>query len=119
MGDMADDVMDAIVEELARESCLREFRRVDISAFLARQRKLFTQKQWSESYQSWAKGGRAWDRLLGLGGTDTQSALTWYQHIHRPGSKEWRPSIIIRALEQCVLCEKIQSDILFMNGVTK
>lgn len=51
-----------------------------------------------ESYNSWANGGGGWDRYLGLGGTDTMTALIWYQHIHKPGSKEWRPTIIIKAM---------------------
>jgi hypothetical protein len=73
-----------------------------ISRFLAEQRKLMTREQWSEAYQSWARGGQAWIRQLGLGGTDTQSALCWYQFIHKPGSKEWRPKIIITALEAAI-----------------
>lgn len=56
-----------------------------------------TRAQWSESYQSWARGGHAWNRLE-QGGTGIMAALCWYQHIHRPGSKEWRPAVIIRAL---------------------
>lgn len=57
-------------------------------------------KAYWESYPSWGNGAGAWDYLLGLGGTDTMTALIWYQHVHRPGSKEWRPSIIIRAMLQ-------------------
>jgi hypothetical protein len=25
-------------------------------------------------------------------------ALMWYQHVHKPGSKEWRPKVIFRAI---------------------
>lgn len=56
-----------------------------------------TREQYSESYQSWNRGGDAWNRLE-QGGTGIMAALCWYQHIHKPGSKEWRPSIIIRAV---------------------
>lgn len=56
-----------------------------------------TREQQQESYQSWARGGRAWNALQS-GGTTILAALCWYQHIHRPGSKEWRPSVIIRAV---------------------
>lgn len=63
----------------------------------------FDAKQWSQSYPSWANGGRGWHRLE-QGGTGTMRAIMWYQHIHKAGSKEWRPSIIIRAL--LAACEK-------------
>jgi len=66
-----------------------------IRAFLEAQK--FTREQWQESYQSWAHGGHGWN-ILRSGGTTIHQALTWYQHIHKPGSKEWRPSIIVRAL---------------------
>jgi hypothetical protein len=56
-----------------------------------------TREQIDDSYQSWAKGGRGWDALQ-EGGTGILAALCWYQHVHRPGSREWRPSVIIRAL---------------------
>jgi hypothetical protein len=56
-----------------------------------------TRQQIDDSYQSWARGGRAWDALQS-GGTGIIAALVWYQHVHRPGSREWRPSVIIRAL---------------------
>lgn len=56
-----------------------------------------TREKRSESYQSWARGGRAWN-VMGQGGTGQLAALCWYHHIHKPGSREWRPSIIIRAL---------------------
>jgi len=54
-------------------------------------------KAQSESYQSWILGGRGWDTME-QGGTGILIALTWYQHVHRPGSKEWRPKKIIAAL---------------------
>jgi hypothetical protein len=68
-----------------------------VSQFLAEQRKSLTREQWQESYQSWAHGGNGWNRY-GIGGTDINTALAWYQHLHRPGSKEWRPSIIMSAV---------------------
>jgi hypothetical protein len=56
-----------------------------------------TQEQIEASYQSWARGGNGW-AVLHEGGTGIMAALVWYQHVHRPGSREWRPSIIIAAL---------------------
>jgi hypothetical protein len=56
-----------------------------------------TREQYQESYQCWWRGGRAWHALQ-QGGTGQMAALCWYQHIHRPESREWRPSVIIRAL---------------------
>jgi hypothetical protein len=56
-----------------------------------------TAQQIDDSYQSWAKGGRGW-RAIHEGGTGILAALCWYQHVHKPGSREWRPTIIIRAL---------------------
>lgn len=70
-----------------------------IRAFLQSQK--FTKEQWQESYHSWAKGGNGWN-VLQSGGTNIHQALTWYQHIHRPGSKEWRPPVIARALVEAV-----------------
>ena len=55
-----------------------------------------SREQHRQSYQSWAKAGHAWSQLGG--GTAVMAALCWYQHVHRPGSREWRPSIICRAL---------------------
>lgn len=58
--------------------------------------------QQSESYQSWARGGRAW-RALHQGGTGQLAVVCWYQHIHRPGSHEWRPAKIIPAFVEAAL----------------
>jgi hypothetical protein len=55
-----------------------------------------TGEQWWQSYQSWGRGGRAW-YALNQGGTGQMAALCWYQHVHRPGSHEWRPAKIIPA----------------------
>lgn len=62
-----------------------------------------TREQHSKSYQSWARGGRRVWGALHQGGTGQMAALCWYQHIHRPGSREWRPSIIIRAFVRAAL----------------
>lgn len=56
-----------------------------------------SRKQWWDSYQQWAKGGHAWNPME-QGGTGVMAALCWYHHAHRPGSREWRPSIVIAAL---------------------
>ena len=69
----------------------------------------FTKEQYWESYRNWYKGGRGWWPLH-QGGTGQMLALMWYQHTHRPESKEWRPSIIIKALRAEV--EKMETVIL-------
>ena len=58
-----------------------------------------TRDQYWQSYPSWIRGGNAWNTIE-QGGTGIMAALCWYHHIHKPGSREWRPSIIIRALLQ-------------------
>ena len=68
-----------------------------VRIFLEAQRKVITRSQWEKAYQSWQLGGNAW-RKLRSGGTDIQTCLAWYQFIHKPGSREWRPSIIIDAV---------------------
>lgn len=57
-----------------------------------------TKENWWLSYQQWAKGGNGWNRLAGWAGADVHTALYWYHHIHKPGSKEWRPRAIIIAV---------------------
>lgn len=71
-----------------------------VSAWLAKQRPRLTREQWMESYQSWVHGGHGWNRLRS-GGTDINTAIAWYQWVYKPGSKEWRPSIIIDAVCHC------------------
>ena len=68
-----------------------------IRSFLAYQRTQLTRDQWQSAYSSWWRGGNGWNKLRS-GGTDIQTCLAWYQSIHKPGSKEWRPSIIIDAV---------------------
>jgi len=58
----------------------------------------FTRSHYDFSYSRWYMGGRGWDRTFCSGGTDTMNALMWYHHIYKPGSKEWRPKIIMNAL---------------------
>lgn len=58
-----------------------------------------TNEQWHESYCSWLHGGDGWGPALRWdGGTAIRYCLVWYQFIHKPGSKEWRPSIIVEAV---------------------
>ena len=67
-----------------------------------------TREQYWQSYSSWARGGNGWQRRLSFfGGTNIMQVLMWYQHIHRPGSKEWRPGIIIQALLAQIAKEEI------------
>lgn len=68
-----------------------------------------TREQYSESYHSWARGGHAWN-VIEQGGTGIMAALCWYQHIHKPGSREWRPSVIIRALRDAALGSSPRGD---------
>ena len=70
-----------------------------IRSFLAYQRTQLTRDRWQLAYSSWWRGGYGWNKLRS-GGTDIQTCLAWYQSIHKPGSKEWRPSIIIDAVCQ-------------------
>ena len=55
-----------------------------------------TSEQISRSYQSWAIPRRAW-HVAQQGGTGVLAMIVWYQHVHKPGSREWRPAVIIRA----------------------
>lgn len=41
------------------------------------------------------KKGRAW--FPTNQGAGVKRLIYWYQNIHKPGSKEWRPAIIVRA----------------------
>jgi len=67
--------------------------------------KQITREQFNESYQSWNHGGRGWDRYQ-MGGTGISHCIAWYQHIHKPGSREWRPAMIMRAvLEEAKSCQ--------------
>ncbi len=75
---------------------LTEAERKSINAFLPTQTN-FTKDQYWTSYQNWWRGGRGWHPLQ-QGGTGQMKALMWYQHRHKPNSKEWRPKIIIEAL---------------------
>jgi hypothetical protein len=80
------------------EPTITQQQRGKVMLFLdEQQRTAITCQQWQESYQSWAHGGHGWNRY-GLGGTYINAALAWYQHIHKPGSKEWRPPIIMAAV---------------------
>lgn len=56
------------------------------------------QQVWEDSYQTWARNGRAWDRRLAAGGTYTLRAICWYQQVHRPGSTDSRPGPILAAI---------------------
>lgn len=56
----------------------------------------YTSEQREQSYVQWIKGGSGWD--CGQGGTGVMRMLMWYHHTYKPGSNEWRPKIIIKAL---------------------
>ncbi|GAB4042640.1 hypothetical protein [Spirosoma litoris] len=57
----------------------------------------YDMQQYFDSRQQWPKGSSGWG-CLGQGGTGILRLLLWYHHHYKPGSKEWRPSIIIKAL---------------------
>jgi hypothetical protein len=65
--------------------------------FLQQQMAHLSKEQWTESYQSWIHGGDGWNKYQ-MGGTYINAALAWYQWLHKPGSKEWRPRIIMAAV---------------------
>lgn len=56
-----------------------------------------TREQFNISYQSWVHGGRGWDRYQ-MGGTGVSHCIAWYQYVRKPGSHEWRPAMIMRAV---------------------
>jgi len=78
--------------------------------------KQITREQFNTSYQSWAHGGRGWDRYQ-MGGTGVSHCIAWYQHVLRPGSHEWRPAIIMRAvLEVARVVRQKELNRLFIQG---
>lgn len=83
---MTREALDLTIEDIVR-----------MRYFLNVRYQKFTRDQKAISYRSWAHGGEGW-RILRSGGTNICQALTWYQHEHKPGSKEWRPSVIVRAV---------------------
>lgn len=67
----------------------------------------FTKAKGQQSYNSWNRGGYAWSYYQ-LGGTRIPRLIYWYQHENDKPNKEWRPSIIMRAvLEQARLAAEI------------
>ncbi len=57
----------------------------------------FTKEEYSHSYRYWKYGGSTWNYYR-QGGTYIMKTLMWYHHRNKPGSKEWRPTIIIKAI---------------------
>ncbi|MGI4873193.1 MAG: hypothetical protein ACRYFX_18690 [Janthinobacterium lividum] len=77
-------------ESAAEAKTLRDYLRNTVTGL--------TNDQWHESYCSWSRGGDGWGPALRWdGGTTIRYCLAWYQFLHRPGSKEWRPSLIVEA----------------------
>ena len=58
---------------------------------------VYTAEQRDTSYQQWNKGANKWG-IAQQGGTGIMKMLQWYHHRYKPGSKEWRPTIIIKAV---------------------
>lgn len=90
-----------------------------IHTFLAqvRERATITREEWVESCQSWARGARAWSCVYGFAETDIATALWWYQHRRRPGSKEWRPVVILRALVEASERDYAEPELLPVSTV--
>ena len=53
--------------------------------------------KYQKSYHSWGNCRYAWYKYQ-FGGTWTVACIYWYQHIHKPGSSEWRPAVIMDAV---------------------
>jgi len=70
-----------------------------VSLFLAqiRDRAKPSREELSQCSQSQERGDAAWSEY-GISATDVQTARWWYQRRREPGSNEWRPAIILRAL---------------------
>lgn len=56
-----------------------------------------SQDKYWKSYHSWGNCRYAWYKYQ-FGGTWTAACIYWYQHIHKPGSSEWRPAVIMDAV---------------------
>lgn len=56
----------------------------------------FSHERWGYSNR-YRASMRNW-QTLNEGGTGIMRVLMWYHHVHKPGSKEWRPTVIIRAV---------------------
>jgi len=59
---------------------------------------VWTPDEWVAAMQFWPRADRLWSEVYGLNKVNIWTALWWYQYRNKPGSKEWRPGIIIRAL---------------------
>lgn len=82
-----------------------------------RDRARIDREEWREAYQSWARGARGWEVVYGFSGADIHTALWWYQYRHALGSKEWRPTVIIRALIQASERDYVEPERMMVNDV--
>ncbi|WP_193200690.1 hypothetical protein [Nostoc sp. MG11] len=62
----------------------------------------FSRQHREFSYRYWKTGGYGWNGCQ-MGGTYQVKALMWYHFVYKPSSKEWRPSIILTALEKATI----------------
>lgn len=53
------------------------------------------------AYLNWHRAGSGFG-CLHQGGTGQMFAIMWYQNKIKPGSKEWRPKIIIEGILQAL-----------------
>jgi len=70
---------------------------VDVKQWIEGHSAIERRQMYEVSYDGWAKGGRGYGPLH-QGGTGVMYLRQWYMHKHKPGSMEWRPSIIIKAV---------------------
>src|SRR5262245_43155308 len=70
-----------------------------IRAFLlqVRERATIADTEWADAAPTLPQL-LAWARVAGFAAQDTQTAIWWYRFRSRPGSIEWRPVYVVRAL---------------------
>lgn len=76
---------------------LREIEKIDIFLKDVYKKTANEEEKWWKSYRQYSRGYRGWWKIH-KGSTGCVTALFWYNNIHKPGGKEWRPNIIIKAI---------------------
>lgn len=67
-----------------------------IHAFLCSLR--FSRDELRAAHTTWARGRAVWDTLPV---NDGLLAVAWWK-LQKPGSQEWRPSVILRAVNRAI-----------------
>lgn len=92
---------------------------VAVKAFLAQVRARADVKPDEQVTASlWARSAGCWG-VYDFSEINILTALWWYQYRHKPGSKEWHPSIILRALIQASQRDYIEPEWLPSNDITR